>query len=208
MNTEQAYDKWAEQYDSNINRTRDLEAIALRNVLNPVSNADILEIGCGTGKNSVWLQTMAATLVAVDLSNQMLAKAKERLNGIDFILADITQPWTFTQKQFNLVTFSLVLEHISDLAFIFKQAAQKLKPGGQIYIGELHPFKQYTGSKARFDDHEGTTVVTCYTHHISDFVNNAGEQGFIITQLQEWFDEDDKTGIPRILTLLLTKAAN
>jgi len=205
MNTQQAYDKWAAQYDSNINRTRDLEAIALRNVLNPVSSADILEIGCGTGKNSEWLQTKAASLTGVDLSEQMLAKAKARLNDINFIQADITLPWSFTQKQFDLVSFSLVLEHINDLDFIFKQAAQKLKPGGQIYIGELHPFKQYSGSKARFEDEEGITVLTCYTHHISDFINHANTYGFSITKLQEWFDDDDKTGIPRILTLLLTK---
>lgn len=205
MNPQQAYDKWAAQYDSNINRTRDLEAIALRNVLNYISNADILEIGCGTGKNSEWLQTRAASLVAVDLSEQMLAKAKERLNGIDFIQADITMPWSFTQKQFDLVTFSLVLEHINDLDLIFKEAAQKLKPGGKLYIGELHPFKQYSGSKARFDDEEGTIVVTCYTHHISDFINQAKAHGFSVAQLQEWFDDDDKEGIPRILTLLLTR---
>jgi 2-polyprenyl-3-methyl-5-hydroxy-6-metoxy-1,4-benzoquinol methylase len=205
MNTQQAYDKWAEQYDSNINPTRDLEAIAIRNVLSHIVNADILEIGCGTGKNSEWLQTKAASLMAADLSEQMLAKAKARLTGIDLIQADITRPWSFTQKQFDLVTFSLVLEHINDLDLIFEQAAQKLKPGGQIYIGELHPFKQYNGSKARFEDEQGTTVLTCYTHHISDFVNHAGDHGFSITQLQEWFDDDDKTGIPRILTLLLTK---
>lgn len=205
MNIQQAYDKWADQYDSNINHTRDLEGIALRNVLNPAHIEAILEIGCGTGKNSEWLQTKAKSLMAVDLSEQMLAKAKARLSGIDFIQADITQPWSFTQKQFDLVTFSLVLEHISDLDFIFKQAAQKLKPGGQIYIGELHPFKQYNGSKARFDNEEGTMVLTCFTHHISDFINDAGKHGFSLTRLQEWFDDDEKAGIPRILTMLLTK---
>ena len=30
MNTEEAYDQWADQYDTNKNRTRDLEAVALR----------------------------------------------------------------------------------------------------------------------------------------------------------------------------------
>jgi len=205
MNIQDAYDSWAEQYDANINYTRDLEAIALRHVLTGKSQIDILEIGCGTGKNSEWLQTKAASLVAVDLSEKMLAKARKRLVDTEFIQADITQPWSFTQKQFDLVTFSLVLEHISNLDFIFKETAQKLKPGGQIYIGELHPFKQYNGSKARFEEAGGTTILTCYTHHISDYLNSSKDHGFAVTQLQEWFDDDDKRGIPRILTLLLTK---
>jgi hypothetical protein len=33
MNTQQAYDIWSEIYDTNINKTRDLEAIAIREVL-------------------------------------------------------------------------------------------------------------------------------------------------------------------------------
>ena len=206
MDVRQAYNKWAVQYDSNINRTRDLEAVALKDILKHISNADTLEIGCGTGKNSQWLQTKSSSLTAVDFSERMLAKAKEKLDGIDFIQADITQPWAFVKKQFDLVSFSLVLEHIYDLGFIFNEAAQKLKPGGQIYIGELHPFKQYTGSKARFEDEHGTTVPTCYTHHISDFINIAGSNGLVLSHLQEWFDDDDKTAMPRILTLLFTKA--
>ena len=202
MNTQQAYDQWSSQYDTNINRTRDLEGIALRKVLSGIPAVDILEIGCGTGKNSEWLVTRAKTLIAVDLSEGMLARAKNKLPDIPFIKADITQPWNFTDRLFDLISFSLVLEHIQNLDFIFSEAARVLKPGGQVYIGELHPFKQYSGSKARFDTETGTTVVDCYIHHISDFINQARPYGLVVTDMKEWFDEDDKDSPPRILTLL------
>lgn len=205
MNTQQAYDQWSDQYDTNINRTRDLEAISLRTSLANITAMDILEIGCGTGKNSEWLVTKAKTLVAVDLSTEMLAKAKAKLPTTDFIQADITGPWNFTNRLFDLVTFSLVLEHIQNLDFIFSETARKLRPGGQVYIGELHPFKQYGGTKARFETENGTTVVDCYTHHISDFINNAKEHGFVLNDLQEWWDTDEKQTVPRILTLMMMK---
>ena len=52
MSVEQAYNNWAEQYDSNENKTRDLEAKALREVLADMIFENCLEIGCGTGKNT------------------------------------------------------------------------------------------------------------------------------------------------------------
>lgn len=206
MNTQQAYDKWSEEYDTNINRTRDLEGIALQSVLNNINAPAILEAGCGTGKNTQWLCTKATYLVATDFSAEMIAKAKEKVScdNVQFVQADLNKEWVFTDKQFDLITFSLVLEHIENLDFIFRQAKQKLKAGGLLYIGELHPFKQYAGSKARFNTGEGTTVLQCYTHNISDFVQAAKRSAFTIADVQEFFDDADAATIPRILTLVFT----
>ena len=55
MDTREMYNKWAEQYDTNYNKTRDLEAFALRLTLSDFSFDNCLEIGCGTGKNTQWL---------------------------------------------------------------------------------------------------------------------------------------------------------
>ncbi len=49
MDTEQAYDIWADQYDSNLNKTRDLEAFALQYTLKEIDFKHVLEIGCDTG---------------------------------------------------------------------------------------------------------------------------------------------------------------
>ncbi|HVZ96839.1 MAG TPA: hypothetical protein VG847_08190 [Chitinophagaceae bacterium] len=39
MNTKLVYKQWAAHYDTNLNKTRDLEAIALRKSLSGVSSA-------------------------------------------------------------------------------------------------------------------------------------------------------------------------
>jgi len=207
MNTQQAYNIWSQQYDTNDNKTRDLEAAALRNILSTIEFNTCLEIGCGTGKNTEWLVSKAKRITAVDLSEEMLAKAKVKINAamVEFIQADITKPWTFGENSYELVTFSLVLEHIQNLDHIFCEASKSLINGGHIYIGELHPFKQYNGTKARFETATGTQVVECFTHNISEFVQTAKKHGLILIDINEYFDDGDTTTIPRILTLLLQK---
>ncbi|AHM59448.1 type 11 methyltransferase [Flammeovirgaceae bacterium 311] len=208
MDVREAYNIWAEQYDSNHNKTRDLEAIALRKTLAPINFNSCLEIGCGTGKNTAWLLQKAGHITAVDLSEEMLLKAKEKIasDRVSFQQADITHTWTFNSTTYDLVVFSLVLEHIENLENIFEKTAAVMVPGGRVYIGELHPFKQYAGSKARFPTAKGEQVVTCYTHHISDFIQAAKMWGFKVAELNEYFDGDDRSTIPRILTILLEKS--
>ncbi len=207
MNTKKAYNNWSAQYDTNINKTRDMEAVALRKVLSTISFEIVLEIGCGTGKNTEWLMTKSSRMTCVDFSDKMLAKAKEKIKSpaVQFIQADIKADWTFGEDAYDLAVFSLVLEHIEQLDFIFAETAKALQAGGYVYIGELHPFKQYAGSKARFETEEGVEVLECYTHHISDFLLSAEKYGLELVELNEFFDDDDRTTIPRILALLLRK---
>ncbi len=207
MEIGRAYDSWATQYDSNENKTRDLEAASLKKLLQDKTFKHCLEIGCGTGKNTIWLLTICDQITAIDLSEGMLNRAKEKIHSdrVDFSLADITLDWTFAKHSYDLVTFSLMLEHIEDLNAIFKKLSMITSSGSLIYIGELHPFKQYTGSRARFETEAGTQVVTCFNHHVSDFTKAANANGFTLIHLEEQFDDEDRNQIPRILNLLFIK---
>jgi len=206
MDIRTAYNSWSEVYDADDNKTRDLEGAALRMMLQDLSMGKCLEIGCGTGKNTIWLSEKFETIVAVDISEGMLEKAKAKISDakVNFITADITKPWNFVAANFDIVTFSLVLEHISDLDFIFQQASRVLRTDGFVYLGELHPFKQYLGTKARFEKNAEMQFVECYNHHISEFVQAAESNGFKIFRLQEFFDKNDNL-LPRILTIIFQK---
>lgn len=206
MDARKAYNTWASQYDTNNNKTRDAEGEALRGTLANIPFDSVLEIGCGTGKNTKWFIEHGKEVTAVDLSEEMLAKAKEKITShkVQFKQADITLPWTFINKNYDLVSFSLVLEHIYNLDHIFNEASKSLKTGGYIYIGELHPYKQYLGTKARFDTEEGQQIVECFNHHISEFIQSAKKYRLRLVDLNEFFD-DEETKIPRILSIVLKK---
>lgn len=202
MDNRQAYNAWSKTYDTVENKTRDLEARALRESVSPAELSDILEIGCGTGKNTEWLLTRAKHLVGADFSAEMLAKAREKITAenVEFKQLDLREEWDFTAHSFDSITCSLALEHIEDIDFVFAQAQKVLRTGGHFYIGELHPFKQYQGSKARFATDAGVFELECFVHHISDFFAAAQNNIFELIDLKEWFDEQEQT--PRVLTMI------
>lgn len=205
MDTKDAYNEWAASYDKIENKTRDLEGIALKKILKSHSYESILELGCGTGKNTRWLSGKCNRLTAVDFSDEMLEVAKQKYNLPDVIFknGDITQPWNFGNA--SLVTCSLVLEHICDVNHIFQQAYKTITPNGQLYICELHPYKQLQGSRAKFELNGKLLELEYFVHHISDYFLCAKENGFICLDLQEWFDSENRNHIPRLCSFLFKR---
>lgn len=203
MNNQQAYNAWSATYDSMPNKTRDLEAAAVRESVRG-ENLDVLEIGCGTGKNTEFLRTKAERLVGLDFSGAMLAAARSKITAenVEFRQTDLREKWEFADHSFDLITCSLALEHIENIDFIFGEANRVLRSGGLFYVGELHPFKQYQGSKAKFETAAGTFALECFVHHVSDFFAAAGSNNFDCLELKEWFDDDDKQTVPRVLTMI------
>lgn len=203
----EAYNHWAEIYDSNKNKTRDLDKKATQQTLQKIDFETVVELGCGTGKNTEWLVLKAKSVTAMDFSEGMLAKAKAKINSpkAQFRQADVTQNWNIPKESTDLITCNLILEHIEDLETVFQQAFQTLKKGGHFFVCELHPFKQYMGSKARYENENGEVeVLEVYTHHISEFIDTAESCGFSLKELKEWFDEDNAE-FPRLISLVFKK---
>lgn len=55
MNIREAYDRWSLTYDKDSNLTRDLDRLATENTLSDLKFQAAIELGCGTGKNTVLL---------------------------------------------------------------------------------------------------------------------------------------------------------
>ena len=204
---QKAYNSWANTYDEMMNKTRDLDKMVVQKVLGKMGYTNVLELGCGTGKNTVFFAQKAISVIGLDFSEEMLAKAKGKISSenITFQTADLTKDWQVKDESIDLISCSLALEHIFDLDFIFEQAFKKLNLDGKFFISELHPFKQYTGSKARYETQAGTKEIDVFLHHVSDFLNAASKNRFKLVELNEWFDTEDKQGIPRLISFLFEK---
>lgn len=207
MCIEKAYDIWAEQYDTNNNRTRDLDIKATKQTLSKYSFNSVLELGCGTGKNTQWLLTKASYVLGIDFSKEMLKIAKEKINDerFEYKKADINNKWGIKNKNFDLITSSLTLEHIRNLNHIFTQAHTQLKDNGLFFLCELHPFKQYKGTKAQYETINGTEELEVYTHHTSEYIECAKKNGFKLIEINEWFDDVAKKAIPRLISIVFKK---
>jgi ubiquinone/menaquinone biosynthesis C-methylase UbiE len=207
MDIQNAYNEWSGSYDFDENLTRDLDQQVTRNLLGNLHLDSILEIGCGTGKNTVFLAQIGTAVHAVDFSQGMIEKAKEKVQAenVQFSIMDITQPWDFEDGLFDLIVCNLVLEHIEDLSLVFAEAARTLRPKGRFFINELHPFRQYDGKKARFYRNEQKIEVDAFIHNISDFLNAGTDNDLTLVNLSEYWHEADQNKLPRIVSLLFER---
>lgn len=207
MSIEKAYNIWASQYDSNLNLTRDLDKKCTIKTLKNLDFKNVLELGCGTGKNTEWLLNKAERIIGLDFSQEMLNKAKAKIfdKRVLFKKADLTKDWEIENNFVDLITASLTLEHIENLDQIFSQANLKLKKNGLFFISELHPFKQYSGSKAKYETENGIKELEVYIHDISEYIDTAKNNGFKLIELKEWFDESSENEIPRLISFVFKK---
>jgi malonyl-CoA O-methyltransferase len=207
-----AYDRWASTYDTDKNATRDLDALVLRASGLPIQGRDVLELGCGTGKNTEWLADHARSLTAMDFSDGMIALAQARVADVpmpvSFVRHDVREPWPIPSESVDVVVGNLVLEHVRDVAAVFREAARALRSGGVAFFCELHPERQARGGQAQFSDETtGERVfVTAYTHTVDEFVRAAGDAGLEVSALTSHVEAGASPDVPpRLLELRLAR---
>ena len=207
MSIQKAYNEWSQTYDTDRNLTRDLDQQVLMEKLANQHFHSILEIGCGTGKNTAFLAHVGTRVHALDFSEGMIEEARKKVKAtnVRFSLADLTQTWPCEDGAYDIIVCNLVLEHIEDFSFVFSEAFRVLQARGRFLINELHPFRQYEGKKARFDRGQGEIEVPAFVHHISDFLNAASDKGFRLVQLHERWHPEDLNKPPRIISFLFEK---
>jgi ubiquinone/menaquinone biosynthesis C-methylase UbiE len=207
VNTRTAYDNWSETYDRDRNLTRDLDHTVTQAAFANLRFSSVLEIGCGTGKNTALLASVAAKVHALDFSDGMLAQAKTKVlsDNVTFTVADLTRPWPCAAQSADLVVCNLVLEHIGDLSFVFAEAARVLVADGKFFVCELHPFRQYQGAQARFQTNQAMTEIPAFVHHLSDFTTAADANGLVLERFREWWHEEDQDKPPRLASFMFRK---
>lgn len=137
-----------------------------------LNDKKILDLGCGTGRHTSKFIELNAKVTGVDFSTNMLKKAKEnnRSKNVRFIQHDISKRLPFKNKYFDIVSCSLVLEHIKKLDEAFSEMKRVCKQDGYIFITEMHPDMRLKGKQASFCDSKGKRYYPkSYPHKLDDF---------------------------------------
>jgi 2-polyprenyl-3-methyl-5-hydroxy-6-metoxy-1,4-benzoquinol methylase len=166
---EALFSNYAKKYDNeSFTKGTITEADFLEKEIGFDREIKILDIGCGTGRHSIELAKRGYTVKGIDLSENMLSRAKEKAIeagvSIDFQQAD-ARTFHFSEK-FGLVImlceggFSLM--ETDEMNFsILKNAVEALMPGGKFVFSCLNAlFPLYHSVKELVDNgtqgiHEG-----------------------------------------------------
>jgi ubiquinone/menaquinone biosynthesis C-methylase UbiE len=201
-----AYDEWAETYDTDLNRTRELAAKVLKQAELNLAGRRVIEAGCGTGHNTAWLAESVNSIVALDFSEGMLRRARERVDDprVRFIQHDVRSSWPLADASADLVIAMLILEHVEMLEPFFAEASRALNVGGELFICELHPMRQLLGAQAQFTSAKTgeRQLVTAYLHRTEDYVNAGVLAGLEPISIVDWHDADANPDDPPRLLLL------
>ncbi len=184
-----SYDRWSAVYDHDGNPLLALEEPYVRSAIGDVQGLRVLELGCGTGRHSLWMAAAGATVTALDFSDGMLAAARRKpgADDIRFVCQDVNEPLAFPSQHFDLVVSCLVLEHVRDLRAFFNEARRVVRPGGRAVVSAMHPAMFLRGSQARFTDPESGEVVQpgSINHTVADVVMATLHAGFAIDEIME-----------------------
>lgn len=90
----------------------------------------ILDIGCGCGETTIALARSGARPTGIDVSRQMLDRARTRAPGVEFLLADAATHGFPAEYDALFSRFGVMFFDNPDAAFI--NLRKGLKPGGRV----------------------------------------------------------------------------
>jgi SAM-dependent methyltransferase len=102
----------------------------------------VLEVGCGTCRDTIHLLNRGATVYASDLNREMILMGRERLRAagvensrLQLLLADAMQ-LPFPDAFFDAVFHFGGLNLFPDVAVAIVEMARVVKPGGRVVVGD------------------------------------------------------------------------
>ena len=216
--TKAGYDRWAASYDDKDPSTL-LDEPFLSEHLQPFPGCRILDIGCGTGRYLRCVASADCRIIGVDLSRNMLAKARQSLGAstdVCFVQAS-ARALPFTSSSFDRVMSGLVVDHLASAEQLFDEIARLLTPNGHAVVAAVHPdMQRLTGRHLTIQDGTPEAIhIPGHVHEVQDLLAAVGDAGLTVTAMEEppvtsamiehrpaW---KHKIGRPALLLLALAK---
>ncbi len=143
----------------------------------PESTRVALDLGAGSGFQTLPLARLGFHVVAVDFSRQLLTELRDHARDLDVELveADITNRASYTGKKPELIVcMGDTLTHLPSRADIYaflEAMSQELVPGGRVFLtfrdltGELHDGDRFIPVRSEPD-----RIFTCFLEFVGEHI--------------------------------------
>ena len=132
------YDLTAQMYDARYKEEQEAKyKLAVESLR--VNSRFILDVGCGTGLFFTYIAAKAKIVVGLDISSELLAKAKQRarnLCNVHLVRGDADH-LPFRSYSFNVVSAFTVLQNMPNPLITLKEIKRAAKPNGSIIVTGL-----------------------------------------------------------------------
>lgn len=153
--TAATYDAIADDYAVQINALAPAEDRELfLSLLAPQSK--ILDVGCAAGRDSIFFTQHGHVTTGIDMSEKLLAIAREKAPGLTFLNKDIRDK-SFPDSSFDAIWASAVLLHLKrkEVLPVLENFYLLLQPGGIVYVsvkqgkGDVDVAEELSNNKKR-----------------------------------------------------------
>ena len=186
------YAQWAETYEHTVKN--DLDLWLLNEVRSVAWSAvgPAADLGCGTGRTGAWLAAHGVREIdGVDFTPEMLEQARARGVFASLRTGDVRDTG-LAPAHYDLITTSLVDEHLPELAPLYRESARLARPGAAHVLVGFHPFFiMKTGMPTHFDNRDGEPLaIETHIHLLSAHVTAALAAGWQLAEMHEQVIDD------------------
>lgn len=184
VDTAAGYARWWATYDGP-NPAVAREESVVRPLLDAAPLGRALDAACGTGRHARYLAARGHTVVGVDASPEMLARARARAPGGEFRLGRL-EALPLDDASVDLAVCALALTHCPSLQQPIQELARVVRPGGRVILSDIHPVVVWLGGHALFRDAEGRRAfIRNYAHPHSAYLEAFAAAGLVVARCLE-----------------------
>ena len=178
------YEAWSEVYDS-FNPLIEAEQPMVWAVLDSLPVGVALDAACGTGRHSAHLSATGWTVIGVDQSEPMLARARTKAPSARFEVGSLTS-LPVDDESVDVVVCALALTHLTSLDTAVGDFARVVRTGGRVVLSDIHPFASLTLGQAFFETQDGRRLfVRNHVHLPSAYLSAFAAHGLSVRRCAE-----------------------
>lgn len=202
---EKQYDKTAEEFNEFYDNqeahvsTDTFFSVVTNDIVFDIKNKNVLDLGCGAGKDAVFYVQKGFIYSGVDASTEMCALAKENKNVADIRNESFSQKMSFEDNQFGLIVSKYAIQTAQDIKSIYDEVYRLLDDKGYFIFLVVHPMRQFIEKKKQGKDYfkkvlvesiifDGKITVTEASHTLSEYLNSNFLSKFSLIDIKEGYD--------------------